>query len=123
MEMWPRRRTVSKGSLKKSSARESANVAMEEDAGVRIGSMWREERRTSGALVASKGGRVEWRRVIGRRDDGQIQDGRARREGRRARGPEEMGVRIRLWHVSLCQEVSIASMEPTACVSCLSVLE
>jgi hypothetical protein len=72
------------------------NVAMEEDVGVRIGSMWREERRNNGELVERRGGRVECKSVIGRREVGQRRDGSARREGRRARGPAETGVRIRL---------------------------
>lgn len=94
--MWPRRRMVSRGSFRKSSARERVNVAMEEDVGVRTGSMWREERRKRGALVERSCGIVECSKVIGNKEVGQRRDGRARREGRRARGPASTDVRMSL---------------------------
>lgn len=76
------------------------NVAMEEDVGVMIGSMWRLERRRKGEDVDNKGGRVECNIVIGRREVGHKNEGRARSEGRRARGPAETGVRIKLCSVN-----------------------
>lgn len=100
IEICPLLNTVSSGSLRNNSASERPNVATEEDVGVRIGSIWREERRISGVLVDNRCGRVEWRRVIGSREVGQRRDGRARREGRRARGPAETGVRMRLNRVN-----------------------
>lgn len=76
------------------------NVATEEDVGVRTGSMWRDERRKRGALVERSCGMVECKRVIGNSGVGQSSDGRARREGRRARGPASTDVRISLWAIS-----------------------
>jgi hypothetical protein len=75
-------------------------VLIAEAVGVVIGSMYRDERRKSGVDVERRGGRVQWRRVIGIREGGQVQESKARMLGRRARGVAVTGVRIRLWIIS-----------------------
>jgi len=57
--IWPRLRTVSRGSLRKSSARERRKCEIEEMVGVCVGSMCSgEERRSNGVLVDSSDGSV-----------------------------------------------------------------
>lgn len=94
--MWPRRRTVSSGSLTNISMRDVKNEDIEYAVGVSIGSMLSHVRRKSGKDVLTREGIVLWRMVIGRSCGGHENEGRARREGRRARGPEETDVRMSL---------------------------
>jgi hypothetical protein len=68
--------------------------------GVWIGSIRSQLRMNRGREVLSRVGIVEWRTVIGRRVGGQERLGRDLREGRRARGVEDVGVKIKLREVS-----------------------
>jgi hypothetical protein len=76
------------------------NALIEDAVGVVMGSMWKKERKKSGPDVLRNVGSAFVRKVIGARMGGTMRDGRARREGRRARGVEETGVRMSL-HRSL----------------------
>lgn len=69
---------------------------MEEVVGEVRGSMWKKVRKKRGPLVERKVGSAVVRKVIGARVGGTIREGRARKEGRRFRGPEVRGVRMSL---------------------------
>lgn len=98
---WPLRKTVSSGSLMKSSPRDKMNVLIEYVVGVRVGSMRNVERRNRGIEEDMKEGIVEFRRVIGSNEAETLIDGNERRAGTKARGVALRGVIIRLeFHVS-----------------------
>lgn len=80
----------------KSSARDRAKAEREAVAGDVTGSMWKRERKRRGPLVERKVGRALVRKVMGTSVGGQSREGRARSEGRSARGAEVIGVRIKL---------------------------
>ena len=80
----------------KSSVRERAKEVREEVVGVVRGSMWKNDLKKRGPVVERKVGRAWVRKVIGARVGGTINEGRARREGRRVRGVDVRGVRMSL---------------------------
>jgi hypothetical protein len=76
--------------------RETKNEEMEYADGVRTGSMLSQVLKQNGRDVLMNDGIVLWSRVIGSRVGGQERLGRARRDGKRARGPFDTGVIINL---------------------------
>jgi len=61
-----------------------------------IESMLRYCRRSTGLADVMRVGSVEWRIVTGRREDGDVSDGRRRRHWKMARGACVAGVRMSL---------------------------
>ena len=97
MEIWARRRTVSRGQRTRRSRAEREKVPRLHAEGLRMGSILSWFLSRSGAEVDIKEGMVEVRNVMGRRCDGMMYDGEGRVliVARRERGAREAGVRIR----------------------------
>lgn len=75
-----------------SSAVEERKVVNEKVVGLLMGSMLRRVRRKYGVPREIKEGTDEWRVVGSSKAEGHRYDGRARRDGRRFRGPSDVGV-------------------------------
>ena len=92
--IWPLLKTVSMGSRMPSSKTWDTKVAMVYIFGVRSGSIPNRERRNRGVDADIRVGRVEWRKVTGAMERGNVQEGRDCRVGTSERGGCVEGVSI-----------------------------